>query len=97
LTIAKEYLHWQRVLAEIQSRRLVFEEQERIADEMEKLEQKITTLRTTRQYELIDRLLARQARCLHYWDRLPAFTKGPDVHSPAGHDAGNGESNPGKG
>lgn len=92
-----ELFHWLRVRAELQARRELHQEIERVDAETDELEFNIATARQHGMPELADRLLARRTDTIRYRAGLPAIESGGDIHSSEGHDAGNRVSDPVKG
>jgi hypothetical protein len=82
LTALAEFLKWRRIAAEIEARRLLYDELQRIDDSVEDLGASVAQHRAAGDHELADRLLRRQARAVLYRAGLPALEGGGDVHGP---------------
>ncbi len=94
LNILKEFLHWQRIRAELAARKELHNEYERLADEVDELEDEISRSRAAGLNEHADRLLERKTRSILYRIGLPSADEGSDVRGPEGHDLGNGVRDP---
>ena len=79
--ILAEFLHWQRVLAEIRARRLLLDELEKVDAEADELEDEINRARAGGQHSHADRLLARATSLVVYRTGLHSVEKGADLPS----------------
>ena len=97
LAAVKEFLHWRRIVAEIQARRLLLDEVDRASEEIDDLEDQVNRARSNGMHALADRLLSRAARLVLYRSRLPDLKERPDIRSTEGHGPSDGERDPEEG
>lgn len=90
---AKEYFRWQAVKAEIESKRMIEDEMERIEDETKQLEKDIDDLRNSGDHDAADELLTRAARKARLFVGLDNLGKGGYFYSPSEDVSGGGLDN----
>ncbi len=92
-----ELFKWMRVRAELQARRELHEEIQRVTDEADQLEDDINHARSVGMPELGDRLLKRQTRLICYRVGLPTLDEERTVRPDEGHGLGDGVGSAGQG
>lgn len=89
LELVKEFLHWRRVVAEIEARRLLVSELEGLDNEIDKLEELVAAARHDNHPELADRLLEDYTRRCVYRAGIHSLSQGPSAPGTKRHDASN--------
>ncbi len=84
----KEFLRWRAVKAEIEAKRLIIDEMEKIEDETKEFEKTINDLRYAGKHDTADLLLNRAVRRARLSVRISELGKGADVQSTTQDDSG---------
>ncbi len=94
LTILAEFFQWRRVMAEIQARRLLLDELNKVDDDADALEDEISRARIAGMHQHADRLLLRQTNLILYRTGLYSIKKGAELRGAPGYDLGLGIGSP---
>ncbi len=97
LTILAEFFQWRRIMAEIQARRLLLDELNKVDDEADALEDEISRARIAGMHQHADRLLLRQTNLILYRSGLYSAKAGAELRGGSGYGSSAGERDPGEG